>query len=73
MTRGQEVGNQIKGWENERRAEEAQGEAERRDAGSERAAHCVTRGQMAATLHSHRGTYDSREPWQSLPHPRLYC
>lgn len=40
---------------------------------SERAAHCVTRGQMVATLHSRRGTCDSREPWWSLPHPRLYC
>ena len=46
---------------------------ERQREESERAAHCVTCGQMVATLQSRRGTCDSREAWWSLPHPRLYC
>ncbi len=28
---------------------------------------------MVAKLRSRRGTCDSREPWWTLPHPRLYC
>lgn len=44
-----------------------------REREKERAAHCVTCGQMVATLHCRWGTCDSREPWKSLPHPRLYC